>query len=314
MEIVLALDWTPNTNHTGFYVAQAQGLYERAGLSVRIVSADEDDYATTPAKKVATGAATFAISPSESVISFHTLDARTPLVAIAAIVQRDTSAIVTLRESGRDRPATLDGATYASYGARFEDAIVAQMIRNDGGRGEFTATTPPKLGIWNTLLAGDADATWVFMPWEGVEAEWQGVELNAFRLADYNIPYGYTPLLLAHPDTIAEQADAVRAFVQASAAGFQFAAANPDAAADLLVDTSRHPTLENREFVRASQRVLAGEYLNAQGGWGTMERARWQQFVDWLAEQRILKTTSGQEIGRGQVDVGALFTNAFVAG
>lgn len=313
MEILLALDWTPNTNHTGFYVAQAQGLYERAGLRVRIASADEDAYAVTPTKKVATGAATFAIAPSESVISFHTLDTRTPLVALAAIVQRDTSAIVTLGNSARNRPAKLDGATYASYGARFEDAIVAQMIRNDGGRGEFTATTPPKLGIWNTLLGGEADATWVFMPWEGVEAERQGVEVHAFRLADYNIPYGYTPLLVAHPDVVAGHVDDMRAFVHASAQGFQFAATNPDAAADLLVDTARHLTLGNREFVRASQRALAGEYLDAAGRWGTMEHARWQHFVDWLAEQRILKTTGGQDIPRAHVDVGALFTNAFMA-
>lgn len=314
MEIVLALDWTPNTNHTGFYVAQAQGLYEQAGLRVRIASADEDNYAATPAKKVAIKAATFAIAPSESVISFNTLDTRTPLVAVAAVLQRDTSAIVTLRGSGLDRPAQLDGATYASYGARFEDAIVAQMIRNDGGRGEFTATMPPKLGIWNTLLNGEADATWVFLPWEGVEAEQQGLALNVFRLADYHIPYGYTPLLLAHADTIAGQADAVRAFVQASAKGFQFVARNPDAAADLLITTARHPTLENHVFVHASQQALVGEYLDAHGRWGTMERARWQQFVDWLAEQHILKTTGGQEIERDQVDVQTLFTNAFVEG
>lgn len=35
------------------------------------------------------------------------------------------------------------------------------MIRADGGTGVFTELTPPMLGIWDTLVAGKADATWV---------------------------------------------------------------------------------------------------------------------------------------------------------
>jgi hypothetical protein len=79
---------------------------------------------------------------------------------------------------------------------------VQQMIRNDGGKGEYTESTPPMLGIWNTLLKGEADATWVFLGWEGVEASMAGVDLNTFKLEDYKIPYGYSPLMVAHPDTL----------------------------------------------------------------------------------------------------------------
>ena len=52
------------------------------------------------------------------------------------------------------------------------------------------------------MLQGQADATWVFMGWEGVEARRRGIQLNAFRLADYGVPYGYSPLLITHPDTL----------------------------------------------------------------------------------------------------------------
>ncbi len=41
---------------------------------------------------------------------------------------------------------------YASYGARYEGRIVQQLIRNDGGKGDYTETTPPMLGIWDTLM------------------------------------------------------------------------------------------------------------------------------------------------------------------
>jgi hypothetical protein len=49
---------------------------------------------------------------------------------------------------------------------------------------------------------GEADATWVFMGWEGVEAQVKGVDLNIFKLEDFKVPYGHSPLLVAHPDTI----------------------------------------------------------------------------------------------------------------
>lgn len=105
---------------------------------------------------------------------------RPALKAIAAILQEQTSAIVTTKASGLSRPRDLDGKVYASYAARFEGRIVQKMIMADGGRGDFEESTPPMLGIFDTILAGKADATWVFMGWEGVIAARAGVELNSF--------------------------------------------------------------------------------------------------------------------------------------
>jgi NitT/TauT family transport system substrate-binding protein len=64
--ITLALDWTPNTNHTGIYVARAKGYYDEADVDLTVLSPAEDDYETTPAKRVVQGEATVAIAPSES--------------------------------------------------------------------------------------------------------------------------------------------------------------------------------------------------------------------------------------------------------
>ncbi|MFN7118203.1 MAG: ABC transporter substrate-binding protein, partial [Saprospiraceae bacterium] len=201
--IRLALDWTPNTIHTGFYVAAQKGWYENVGLELVFSSPDEDNYTLSPARKVAEGLADLAIAPSESVISFQTKENSVPLLAIAAVLAKDASAIVTLQQSGIERPAQLDSKTYASYNARFEDHIVRQMVINDGGTGDFNLIYPERLGIWNTLLSGAADATWIFLPWEGVEARLKGVELNAFQLSEdtrqwlsaHKFPAGYVLVL-----------------------------------------------------------------------------------------------------------------------
>jgi NitT/TauT family transport system substrate-binding protein len=311
-DLELALDWTPNTNHTGIFVAEAEGYFADAGLDVAIRSPAEDDYAETPAKRVATGKSDLAIAPSESAISYHTHPDYPDLTAVAAVCQRDTSAIVTLGDSGIDRPAELDGRTYASYDARFEDHIVRQLIRNDGGDGDIEIVTPPKLGIPNTLLDGSADATWVFMPWEGLLAERDGIELKAFRLDDYGVPYGYTPTLLAAPETIESDAGLLADVLDAIGRGYEFAAANPVSAADLLCRSGEGPHLDDREFVRESQRRIAPASLTDDGDWGVMARKRWADFVDWLVEEGILTTLDGEQLGFADVSPDALFTNEFV--
>ena len=313
-DVELALDWTPNTNHSGIYVARAEGYYDDADVDVRIRSPAEDDYEQTPAKRVATGESTVAIAPSESAISYHTHPEYDSLTAIAAVCQHDTSAIVALGDSDIDRPADLDGATYASYDARFEDHIVEQLVKNDGGEGDIEIVTPPKLGIWNTLVEGNADATWVFMPWEGVMAERDGLELTPFYLDDYGVPYGYTPVMLARPETITDRADTLARFLDATGRGYEFAADNPEDAARMLGETADGPeTLDDEQFLIESQRRLADNYLTADGAWGQMAESRWRQFVAWLADEEILTTIDGDHIPASQVEVANLFTNELLS-
>jgi NitT/TauT family transport system substrate-binding protein len=308
-DLEVALDWTPNTNHTGFYVARAAGYYDEAGLDVTLRSPAEDGYGTTPAERVATGGSTLAVAPSESAISYQTHPEYDSLTAVAAICQRDPSAVVALAGGDVDRPADLDGRTYASYDARFEDDIVRRLVRADGGAGDVEFVTPPKLGIWETVVEGDADATWVFMPWEGLLAEREGLDLTPFYLDDYDIPYGYTPVLLARPERVADDATALSAFLDATRRGYEFAAEEPAAAAERLADGAEGPHLDDRAFLAESQRRLADALLDGDGRWGAMEGSRWSSFVEWLAADGVLRSVDGDPLDASAVDVDALYTD-----
>ena len=276
----IALDWTPNTNHTGFFVAQELGYYTASGIELHIISPAADEYATTPAKKLELGEVDFAVAPFESVISLNTKPARVPAVAIAALLQQDISSIATLAASNIARPKDLDGRIYASYRARYEDAIVRQLIVNDGGTGDFTVTYPDKLGIWNTLLTGAADATWIFDNWEGVEAETQGLALRTFALADYGIPYGYSPVVMTTAEGIAARRAEYTTFLQATKKGFQFAIQNQREATDIL---RQHVPERDARLIdlEKSQAAAAAFYGNA-SEWGTMATSRVEAFLDWL--------------------------------
>ena len=306
--IRLALDRTPNTNHTGIYVALAKGSYEQAGLDIELIFPDQDNYQTMPARRVAQGSADIAITPSESVISYQTNGV--PLVAVATVLARDISAIVTLKESGIDRPQQLDGKVYASYGARYEDDLIRQLIQNDDGRGQFVAHKSSWAGIWRSLVTREVDAAWCWLTWEGVKAYIDGVELNQFLFDEYEIPYGYNPVMTAHREWITANNDALRRFLEATAAGYRFAVKNSDEAAKILMKTANHPSLDNRNFVEQSQQMVSGYYLDPEGHWGFMHRNIWVSFVNWMIRNRMLTDKEGEIIQK--VDADTLFTNDYL--
>lgn len=282
----LALDWTPNTNHTGFFVARDKGYYKEVGIDLDIQSPLDDNYSTTPAKKLELGKTDIAIAPTESLISYRTKSEPFQMRAIAALLQEDASAIATLKSSGINRPKNLDGKSYASYGARYEDEIVRQMIRNDGGKGELELHYPDKLGIWNTLVEGTFDATWIFIAWEGVEAETRGINLTTFTLGDYDIPYGYSPVLCTSEEQVNTNTDSLVNFLKATKRGFEFAISNPEKAADILKPELTDHDRKHINLVKSQNRI--NKFYVKDGTWGMMDIHVFDTFVGWLKAKNLV--------------------------
>lgn len=280
----VALDWTANTNHSGFYVAKEMGWYEQEGLHVELLTPDQDNYAITPAKKVEMGQADLALCPLESIISYNTKKTPFNAVAIAAIFREDISAITVLEHSTVKSPKDLDGKSYASYKARYEDHIVSQMIKNDGGAGELQLKYPDKLGIWDTLVSGKYDATWIFTNWEGIHAKTKGIKLRSFKMADYGIPYSYSPVLMANGTSVDEQQHLYRKFLMVTKNGYLWCQRNPQVGVDCIAP-----------FVAQSDADIdllrSQEYTNPYYGdtdtWGFLEEANVNLFLKWLKENKL---------------------------
>lgn len=280
----IALDWTANTNHTGFYVAQQEGFYKELGLEVTILTPDQDNYEITPAKKVELGQADFALCPFESVISYRTKQNPFDAVALATIFKEDISAIAVLASSEIKAPKDLEGKIYASYKARYEDEIVSQMIRNDGGNGNIEIAYPKKLGIWDTILEGQADATWIFSNWEGIQAKNEGVHLRLFKMSDYNIPYGYSPIIMASERLAREEWAAYSKFLLATKKGFLYAKENPVGAVKCLASfvSKRDQSINLLE----SQKFTANFY-GTEDDWGMMDNQKVHLFIKWLCQHNL---------------------------
>lgn len=281
----LALDWTPNTNHIGFFVAKALGFYEAEGIQLEITNPSEDNYALTPAKKVEKDIVDFAIAPFESVISLNNKSNPVNAIAIFAVLQNDLSSIASLRSLQLESPKDLDTKIYASYKARYEDHIVKQMIKNDGGEGNLNITYPDKLGIWNTLLEGNADATWIFDNWEGVEAKAKGIALKHFRMKDFGIPYGYSPVVLTKKENIAIHQEAYAGFVKASQRGFLHTQEHPKQARDILEKELTAYDLANVPLDESI--AYTAPHFGDQEKCGKMEHQRVVDFMQWLVDHQL---------------------------
>ncbi len=300
-KLKIALDWTPNTNHTGLFVALELGFYRAKNIDLAIISPEADGYLVTPAKKLELAEVDFAIVPTESLISLLLKENKVDVKGIAAILREDTSSLITLASSNIARPKQLDGKVYASYKARYEDKIVKQVIINDGGTGDIRIEYPEKLGIWDTILTGEFDATWIFNAWEGIEAQTQGVALNYFNLNHYGVPYGYSPLVIAKTADIEIQKAVFTDFVSATRDGYLFAQQNPKKAIEIL---SNHvPDKDLKRIDMLKSQLYLNKYYGTEQTWGKMEAAVFQEFIQWLVENDIVE---------GEIRASDMFTNALI--
>ncbi len=306
-KLSVALDWTPNTNHVGLYVAQAKGWFDDAGLDVDILPYTD----TSSGALVATGIAEFGIL---SAVGFHTQRATgADMTAVMAIVQHETGRLVFNGE--RDdiqRPADLDGMIYAGFGSAWEEALISTIIRNDGGKGVFDTVT---LGTsaYEALANGRVDFTLEISTWEGVNSILLDRPQRAFRYADYGVPDQHTTLLGGNSTWLAANPDAARAFVQATQRGYEFAQNNPAQAADILIAETAG-MLPNPALVHASMEALvAGGYLQEPGEpIGLIDDEKMESINRFLFDANILRDKNSQPLDTIP-DVSTWFTNDYLA-
>jgi ABC-type nitrate/sulfonate/bicarbonate transport system substrate-binding protein len=302
----LALDWTPNTNHTGFYVARANGWYDDAFIDFEILPYT----GTAPETLVAAGQAECGISFQDAMT--FAVAAGAPLRSVMAILQHTASEISVLESSIFERPRDLDGATYAGFGYPNEVPTVRFVIVADGGSGDFEVVTLDS-AAYEALYAGRADFTIVFTAWEGVEAELRGIELRSFRFTDYGFPDFYQVVLSCDTRWLEARPDAARRFVAATVRGFEAAALDPEGSAATLIAENPGVFDAAPELPRESALFLArGDYLTDEAGRvGRQTLEQWQGYSGFLYDEGLLTGPDGTPLS-SPPDYASLFTDDFL--
>ncbi len=305
-KVTVALDWTPNTNHVGLFIARDKGFYKDEGINVEILPYTDSSAGTLVANHVAD----FGILGSIALLTQRTAGA--DLVGTYAIVQTETGRLVL--KGGRSditRPKDLDGKTYGGFGSAWENALISSIIRHDGGKGEFETIT---LGTsaYQALENGAVDFTLEVYTWEGVKAELEGLKQGAFRYADYGVPDEHTTLIGSSRKFLDGNPKEAAAFLQATRKGYQFAIENPDEATDLLISANKD-ALTDRALVRASLKALIdGKYLqSAEGVIGTIDPSKFEAIGAYAYQAGILKAAGGKPL-EAKPDFKVYYANDFL--
>jgi ABC-type nitrate/sulfonate/bicarbonate transport system substrate-binding protein len=295
--IRMVLDWTPNTNHTGIYVAQEKGFFAGEGLAVQILMPPEDGALVL----LASGKAEFAVDFQESLgPAIAKADDPMPLEAVAAVISHNTSGLMSLKKAGIRRPRDLEGKRFATWETPLVDAVIKDIVGRDGGDVSKVKMIPNMATDAFSALKTDVDSIWIYYAWDGIAAEVNNIPIDYLDFGTLNPALDfYTPVIVTNTDWAAGHKEEAKKFITALSKGYEYAIAHPDEAAEILLKYA--PELD-RELVTQSQKYLAGRYKDGDKRWGEIDAGRWGAFYSWMYERGLLE----KDIGAGG------FTNAYL--
>ena len=298
-KLTFVLDWSPNTNHTGVYAAQKLGYYAEAGLELDIVNPPEDGAEVL----VASGKADIGVSFQDYMAPALALEEPLPITAIAALINHNTSGVVALKQAGISSPAGLEGKTYATWNLPVELAMMEQVVTDDGGDWSQVKLFPSMVTDVLTALKTQVDAVWIYYAWDGIAVEQADEAIDYWDFRAINPVFDlYSPVLIANDSLLAAEPELVRAFLAATAKGYQYAIDHPAEAAAILVEAA--PGL-SADLVAGSQAWLKDQYIADAPYWGYMDQSRWDAFYAWLWENKLIEQA---------IPAGKGFTNEYLPG
>ncbi len=285
-EIVLCLDWTPNTNHTGFYVADSLGYYEEEGIKIKIVQPPEDGAEIM----TASGQAHFGISFQDSLAAAFALDEPLDVTAVATILQHNTSGIISRKGEDMDTPAGLENKRYSTWNSPIELKMVEHLMKKSGADYGKLQLVPSVTNEAEALRNGDVDAIWIYYGWAGIACKNADLDFDYFNMNDMEDTFDYyTPVIIGNNTFLEENPDLVKAFLRATEKGYRYAVENPEAAASILIKGDTTGSLIGSEsLVTESQKWMASQYIADSEKWGYIEDDRWNAFYGWLYDEGLV--------------------------
>jgi ABC-type nitrate/sulfonate/bicarbonate transport system substrate-binding protein len=282
-KVRIVLDWTPNTNHTGLYAAKEKGYFSKQGLDVEIMQPPEGSTTSL----VGAGGAEFGISFQDTLASSFASKESVPVTAVAAIIQHNTSGILSLKKTEIDTPSKMAGHSYATWDTPIELAMIKKIVEDDGGKYKDVKLIPNTVTDVVTALQTNVESIWVYYAWDGIAAEVAGLDTNYLNFADYGTELDYyTPVLIANDKFLKNKPETVKKALSAIQKGYEFAIKNPDEAADILLKAV--PELDN-ELVKKSQKWLSDKYKAEVEQWGYIDQKRWDSFYSWLYQNKLIE-------------------------
>jgi putative hydroxymethylpyrimidine transport system substrate-binding protein len=296
----LALDFYPNPDHAGIYMAQKEGFFEEAGLDVSISSPSDP---AAPIKQVATGQTDLAISYEPEVMLAH--EQGLPVVAVAALVNRPLTSMIWLKKSGIKGIGQLAGKTVATAGIPYQQAFLKTILARVHLQPSAVKEVNVGFGLLPALVGGSAQAMLGgYSNVEGVDLRESGKEPVITPVDKLGVPTYDELVLVANKQKLEEDPDPYRLFIAALTRGTEAAVADPKAASAALLEANPEldPKLTEAE-VEATLPLLGAK--TAGQPYGYMDPEEWKAFAAWMRDNELIAEL---------LEPSDLLTNAYLAG
>ena len=283
-KLKVVLDWFPNTNHTGYLLAQKRGWFREAGLDVEIAG---DIHGA-----MHLGDADFVCGPEISMLDC--MERGEEMTCVAVMTQKCDSGIVSLKEAGITRPRELEGKRLTHWSPEWFHKAIGRVVAEDGGDYSKVKLLNMDVGDIVATLGTVADATWVYENWENQVLLEAGREINYFNLGDVDPIFDFcAPAMAAAASTLREKEDAVRRFLSVLDRAYREAAADPDSS--VLEVKEMMPEGSSDTLLIRSQRHLAPILLDEEGRWGRIKPERWERMADYMCSAGVISRRRSNE-------------------
>jgi putative hydroxymethylpyrimidine transport system substrate-binding protein len=290
----LTLDFYPNPDHAGIYMAEKLGYFADAGLDVSIHTPSDP---AAPIKLLAAGQTDLAISYEPEVLLAR--EQGLDVVAVGALVDRPLTSLIWLKKSGIRGVADLRGKTIATAGIPYQEAYLKTILARAKLTPSDVDTVNVGYGLLPALVGGRAQAMLGgFSNVEGVDLRLQGKDPVVTPVDKLGVPTYDELVVVARHDRLEEDPQAIRLFLAALARGTAAAVKSPDATTEALLDANHDldPKLTRAE-VDATLPLLSKQ--------GTMDPAEWKTFIAWMNENGLIS---------GRPSTGEVLSNEYLAG
>jgi ABC-type nitrate/sulfonate/bicarbonate transport system substrate-binding protein len=213
-----------------------------------------------------------------------------------------------------DSVAKIASKRYAGFGApQYEKPVIQQVLSCGGVSNPTFQYVATDFAGLQALESGQFDFAWVFHAYDSIEAQVKGIALNNFPITDYCIPDYYTPVIITSQQMIQQHPDVITRFMKATAEGYEYAIAHPQAAADLLMSGAPAGSFSasDKTFVYASQSYLSPLYAQGAACWGQQTLQKWTDYPRFMYNHGALVDASGNPL-KNPPDYGAAFTTQFL--
>jgi putative hydroxymethylpyrimidine transport system substrate-binding protein len=296
------LDYLPNADHAGLYAAQAQGDYRAAGLDVTLTPPSDP---AAPLKLLQAGRTDLAISYEPELLLARDQGA-TDLVAVAALVQKPLTSLMSIGKNAIHDPAKLAGKRVGTAGIAYQSAYLKTILDHAGVDPGSVKETNVGFNLVPAMLSGKVAATLgAFWNYEGVDLQRRGKHPVSLRMDQLGVPtYAELVIVARKQDLDTDGANRVRRFLQATARGYTRLKTHPEQGVDALVaaDKGLDPGLQMASVKATRDVFFPADHTKP---WGWQDRDTWDRYAAWMKQNGLIK---------GAPNGGAALTTEFLAG